>query len=325
MRIAFFGLPLAACLLHADGHEIAYAGLSRPSPGMRRLKRVLAGAGGKAQVVLKPDVNATRTIEQVRSVAPDLVVSWFWTTKLPPELTSLAAKGAFGVHPSLLPRHRGPDPYFWAIDSGDETTGVTAHLIAGEYDTGAILAQRSLAIDPTWNAWDLARALDRPSLSLLRTLARDLWAREIAQDEAAATLAPAPADEELEIDWTWTSARIARRIRAASPSPGAWTFFGEEPVTITRAEPALKFPRALLPGEAAVEGDVAVVRTGDGALALLAGRMDAAEGEEPHELDAGDIKALIEEMTAEEEEEEEAEKEEEADDVADVGEAPPRA
>jgi methionyl-tRNA formyltransferase len=294
VRIAFFGLPLAACLLHRDGHEIVYAALSRPSVGTRRLKRLLAGR----PVELRPDVNAPRTIDLVRSVAPELVVSWFWTTKLPVELVAIAPHGGFGVHPSLLPRHRGPDPYFWAIDAGDAKTGVTAHRIAGEYDTGAILARREVAIDPAWTAWDLARALDRPSLALLRSLARDLWKGELAQDEAAATLAPAPADDELEIDWTWTSERITRRIRAASPWPGAWTFFGDELVTITRAAPAERFPRALHPGEAAVEGGLGVVRTKDGALALLAGRMDSAEEEEPHELDADDLAALVHEMRA---------------------------
>ena len=176
-------------------------------------------------------------------------MSWFWTTKLPNELLALAHDGAtaFGVHPSLLPRHRGPDPYFWAIDSGDEVTGVTAHLLAGEYDTGGIVAQRTLRIDPSWNAWQLARALDRPSLALLRDVARRPALHATPQDDSAATLAPSPTDEELEIDWTWTSERIARRIRAAAPSPGAWSFFGDEPVTITRAAPAQTFPRALDP------------------------------------------------------------------------------
>jgi methionyl-tRNA formyltransferase len=246
---------------------------------------------------LKPDVNAASTIARVRAAHPELIVSWFWTTKLPVELVAVAPNGGFGVHPSLLPRHRGPDPYFWAIDAGDETTGVTAHRIAGEYDTGAILAQHELAIDPTWTAWDLARALDRPSLALLRLLARDLWEHETPQDEARATLAPAPADEELEIDWTWTCERLIRRIRAASPYPGAWTFFGDEPITITHAAPATRFPRALRPGEAAVEEGCAVVRTKDGALKLLGGRMDAAEGEEPHDLDADDLAALVREMS----------------------------
>lgn len=249
---------------------------------------------------MKPDVRARRTIELVRSLAPERIVSWFWTTKLPPELVSLAPQGAVGVHPSLLPRHRGPDPYFWAIDSGDEVTGVTAHLIADEYDTGAIVAQRTLPIEPHWNAWQLARALDRPSLALLRAVTRDRELRTTAQDDAAATLAPSPSDEELEIDWKWTSERIARRVRAAAPAPGAWSFFGDEPVTITCALPAPTFPRALIPGEAAVVGGSAVVRTGDGALALLEGRIDAADVA-PHEprglprlLDAGDLAALIE-------------------------------
>ncbi len=145
---------------------------------MRRLKRLLAGR----PVELKPDVNARRTIELVRAAAPELIVSWFWTTKLPEKLIALAP--AFGVHPSLLPRHRGPDPYFWAIDCGDAVTGVTAHRIAGEYDTGAILAQRELGIDPAWSAWTLARKLDRPSLALLlRETAR---ARaELARRDAA--------------------------------------------------------------------------------------------------------------------------------------------
>jgi methionyl-tRNA formyltransferase len=296
VRIAFFGLPLAAWLLHRDGHDVVYAGLSRATPGSRRVTRVLR------HVETRPDVNARATVDRVRALSPDLVVSWFWTTRLPMEIVAAAPLGAFGVHPSLLPRHRGPDPYFWAIDSGDTVTGVTAHRIAEDYDTGEILARRELPIDPTWSAWTLARALDRPSLALLRELA-GAYANGTppvphAQDESMATLAPAPSDEELEIDWTWPSARIARRIRAASPSPGAWSFFGDEGVTITGATvaDAHEFPRALAPGEAWAPPEPsgrAIVRTGDGALVLLSGRMDAAEDEPPHELDAADLADMV--------------------------------
>jgi methionyl-tRNA formyltransferase len=290
-RVAFFGLPLAAWLLHRDGHDVVYAALSRTTPGARRVQRALGD-----RVEVRPDVTAGRTLERVRAAAPDVVVSWFWTTRLPVELVALAPRGAFGVHPSLLPRHRGPDPYFHAIDAGDTVTGVTAHRIADEYDTGAILARRALAIDPRWNAWQLARALDRPSLALLRELVRDPPAHDEAQDESLATLAPSPSDEELEIDWTWTTERLLRRVRAAAPAPGAWSFFGDEPVAVTRAEAATEFPRALAPGEAAVVGDAAVVRTGDGALRLLEGRMDAAEGEEPYDLDVADLADLVRAM-----------------------------
>src|SRR5262249_3710263 len=153
LRIAFFGLPLAALLLAQDGHEIVYAAVCRPQAiGVRRLKRTLG-----ASVEMRPDVKSSVTFARVRDARPDLVVSWFWTTKIPARLVELAPLGGFGVHPSLLPRHRGPDPYFWAIDLGDEVTGVTAHRLAAEYDTGAILGSRTLPIDPAWNAWTLAK------------------------------------------------------------------------------------------------------------------------------------------------------------------------
>jgi methionyl-tRNA formyltransferase len=295
MRIAFFGLPLAAWLLHRDGHEIVYAGISRPGPGLRRLKRVLAGP-----VEMKPDVTSPRTIELVRSLAPDLIMSWFWTTKLPLELVTMPPYGGIGVHPSLLPRHRGPDPYFWTIDCGDDGTGVTAHVLSGEYDTGGILGMDSVKIDPSWNAWQLARALDRPSLAILREMAQTPDLGAIPQSEERATLAPFPTDEQLEINWKWTSERIMRRIRAAAPSPGAWTFLGDEAVTITRAAPVASFPRALHPGEATVipspVGGTAIIRTADGALALLEGSMDAAEGAPPYELGVADLAALVAEL-----------------------------
>jgi methionyl-tRNA formyltransferase len=191
----------------------------------------------------------------------------------------LALAPAVGVHPSLLPRHRGPDPYFAAIDAGDEVTGVTAHRLDEEYDTGPTLGQRLLRIDPGWNAWNLARALDRPSLALLREVVRACADGHppppVPQDEARATLAPQPGGEELAIVWSWSAERIVRRVRAAAPWPGAWTEIGDTLVFVVRARVTRDFPRALEAGEAAVRRDgVAVVRTGDDAIELLEGRAE---------------------------------------------------
>jgi methionyl-tRNA formyltransferase len=276
MRIAFFGLPLAALLLARDGHTIVYAAACRSAPGLRRL-RLRAGAD---KVFLRPDVDAPETIVRVSAAAPDLIVSWFWTTKLPRETLQLAP--GIGVHPSLLPRHRGPDPYFWAIDSGDIVTGVTAHRLDVEYDTGAILGRHQVPIDPSWNAWRLARALDRVSLRLLREVVRAHGTGELpgvtAQDESLATLAPEPSDEELAIRWSWPAQRIERRIRAAAPWPGAWTEIGGQIVTLLRVRATRDFPKTLRPAEAAVRADrVAVIRTGDDAVELLEGRSDDSD------------------------------------------------
>jgi methionyl-tRNA formyltransferase len=209
-----------------------------------------------------------------------LIVSWFWTKRLPRELLRVAP--AIGVHPSLLPRHRGPDPYFWAIDCGDEVTGVTAHVLDETYDTGAILRQASLRIDPSWNAWTLAKKLDRPSLKVLREVASE-YARGTppaprAQDDAEATDAPTPTDDLLEIRWNQPAERIARRVRAAAPWPGAFTEIGSETVVLLDVTPTRDFPRALQPGEAAVRKDgTAVVRTADFALELRFCRNEADE------------------------------------------------
>ena len=289
MRLVFFGLPLAALLLARDGHDVAWAALCRRGAiGTRRLTRRL----GRERVAVLPDLEGDDAFARVRDAQPELLVSWFWTKKVPARVLALAP--SVGVHPSLLPRHRGPDPNFWAIDAGDEVTGVTAHRLDVEYDTGAILAQRTLPIDPAWNAWRLARALDRPSLGLLRQVvqahAEGRPPAGRSQDEAQATAAPEPSDEELAIRWSWPAERIARRVRAAAPWPGAWTEIGDELVTLVRVRPTSGFPRALVAGEAAVRADgVAVVRAGKDALELLEGR-----GEEDQRLSAGDLTRIVE-------------------------------
>jgi methionyl-tRNA formyltransferase len=277
VKIAFLGLPLAALLLARDGHDIVYAGVL-PERGLRRLKRLL----GSERTAVTPDLSTDAAVERLRRSGAELIVSWFWPKLVPPRVLELAT--AVGVHPSLLPRHRGPDPYFWAIDSGDAVTGVTAHLLAREYDTGAILEQRALPIDPGWNAWQLAKALDRPGLAVLRATVEAFASgrppSRRLQDESSATAAPTPNEEELPLQWTWSAERIARRIRAAAPWPGAWTEIGDEVVVVVRARATADFPRTLLPGEAAFRSDgVAVGGThdGDGAVELLEGRAEDDE------------------------------------------------
>jgi methionyl-tRNA formyltransferase len=301
MRIAFVGLPIAALLLRADGHDVVWAGICRRDAiGTRRLRRAI----GRDNVSMMPDLD--RLASAVAARKPELVVSWFWTRKVPASFRAIAPLGAIGVHPSLLPRHRGPDPYFWAIDAGDSVTGVTAHALDDEYDTGAILARRELAIEPSWNAWTLAKRLDRPSLALLRDTVRAYAAgsppQPITQDDALATDAPQPSEDDLEIRWSDDAARIERRVRAASPWPGAFTALGDLELTLTRVRATSGHPAllaALEPGEAVVRDDgIAMVRAGDGAVELLGGRSageseSESDDDDEQELDAAGIAALV--------------------------------
>lgn len=269
LRIAFFGLPLAAVLLRRDGHDVTLACLGRArAPGARRLRAMI----GADRVLVRPRLDEALQA-RVAAGAPDLLVSWFWTTKLPMSLVEVCPMGGFGVHPSLLPRHRGPDPTSWAILQGDAVTGVTAHRIAAAYDTGALLARRELAIDPDWNAWQLARALDRPSLALLRevcaSFARGAPPPDVAQDESQATEAPLLDDDARILRWAQSTDALLRSIRSLAPSPGAETEIADAPALVLRAR-ACPVPAVLEePGEAAAIGERAIVRTGDGAIELV--------------------------------------------------------
>jgi methionyl-tRNA formyltransferase len=279
LRIAYFGLPLGACLLAADGHDLRFAMLSPvPGPGRRRLSRLL----GRERILSASELGE-RLDEAVDAAiareTPELVVSWFWTRRIPARVLSAARLGGIGAHPSLLPRHRGPDPYFWAIDSGDIDSGVTIHRLTERYDDGEILDARALAIGDR-DAWQLARALDRPSLELLRArvaaFARGVVASGAAQDERRATQAPPPEGDELRVDFRGSTERALRRIRALSPVPGLALEIEGLCLTVTRARATDAFPRALEPGEAAVAGEPprVVLRTGDGAFAVERASLD---------------------------------------------------
>ena len=272
MKITYFGLPLGALVLHGDGHEVRAIVRQPGALGLRRLRR-------RMPVELRAELDEPF----IASIHADLIVSWFWTRRLPRAVLDRAP--AIGVHPSLLPRWRGPDPTFWAIASGDATTGVTAHVLHDAYDTGPILGQRTLALDPTWNAWTLARKLDRPSLALLRDVVSRFAMGSPppgrTQNEAEATEAPTPDEGMLEIRWSRPAADIERLVRAAAPWPGAFTEIGGKTVVLTSVRVA-KPPAGLSPGQAWVRNGIAVVQAEDHGIELLEGRFE----EEDRPLDA---------------------------------------
>jgi methionyl-tRNA formyltransferase len=271
LRIAYLGLPLGALRLAAAGFTPVVIALGHPDgPGARRVRQRLSR---HALVLGRPDLEE-RTIQRVlASARPDVLLSWFWPKRIPEGVLALPARGAFGVHPSLLPALRGPDPYFWAILRGHGHTGVTLHRLDRDYDTGNIIDARSLAVAPDEHAFALAKRLDRPSLALLVSCAERLARGEaldgVPQDEQAASEAPRVEDELLEIDWHEPAAHIARLVRAAAPFPGAYAQLGDADVEVisARVYPG-KLPRALEPGDAVLAREGVVVCTAEGGLLL---------------------------------------------------------
>ncbi len=229
--------------------------------------------------VCVPDMRGNDASAAVRAASPELLVSWFWTKKLPPGVLALAP--SVGIHPSLLPRHRGPDPTFWAIDSGDDTTGVTAHTLheehghrrhpraAGAVDRSVLerLAARARARPSEPGAPPGRRAVVR---ALRDTARRPPAGRSPRHDGSRAhrTRARHPVGLARRAH---RSGAFGRRRRGR----GACTEIGDRLAILTHVRVAVDFPRALEPGEAAVREDgIAVVRAGQGAVELLAGRTE---------------------------------------------------
>jgi folate-dependent phosphoribosylglycinamide formyltransferase PurN len=99
--------------------------------------------------------NGPDTIAALRSWTPEVLVSVSSPERLTAEVLALGPMAAVNVHWGLLPRYAGVAPYFWVLRNGEPETGVTVHLMSPELDTGPILRQQRLAIDPDETALGL--------------------------------------------------------------------------------------------------------------------------------------------------------------------------
>ncbi len=257
------------------------------APGGRRVRLMVHEHG--TLVLPRPDLGSPEVQALLASRTPDVLLSFFWPRRIPAEVLALAPRGAFGTHPSLLPRWRGPDPYFWALRMGDVETGVTLHRLEAAYDTGAIVEQVKRPIEARHTSWTLARALDRPALALLVRCAARLECGEALegtpQPEGGVTYAPAPDDDELAIDWEEPAEDVLRLVRAAAPEPGARARLGEHEVDVLAARLARSAPpRALAPAEAYRSEEGVAVVTGEGAIVL-----ESVRGEDGDPVDPGEL------------------------------------
>jgi len=165
-------------------------------------------------------------VEQVRALRPDLLVVTGYHKVLPAPLLSIPPRGVLNLHGSLLPRHRGPVPWKWAILQGESVGGMTVQLMSAELDRGPLLAQESCPIAPDDTGETLFAKLCLLAGPLLaRTLPAylDGHLTPVSQDERQATYEGYPTDDDARICWEWEAERIRNLVRGLSPRPGAWT------------------------------------------------------------------------------------------------------
>ena len=168
-------------------------------------------------------------IAELRALKPDLIVVVAYGQILPQRILDLPRHGCLNVHTSLLPKYRGAAPIQWAIANGDTETGVTIMKMDAGLDTGPIVAQRRTPILPADDSATLHDRLARLGAELLAQTIPDYVAGKIQpqpQPAEGVSHAPKIKKEDGRIDWNLPAQTIWNRLRAFTPWPGAFTFFG---------------------------------------------------------------------------------------------------
>lgn len=279
MKIVFMGTPLpAARLLQAliDAQEQVTAAVTQPDrPQGRHLHPAPSpvkelAENYKIPVETPEKVKDQIFIDKIRSLSPDLIVVVAYGKILPIELLTIPKYGAINVHASLLPKYRGAAPIQWAILKGENETGVTVMQISETLDTGDIILQNKVAINPEDTSETLLdKVFEIGAQTLLRAIdqIKKGTAKKIQQKGADATYAPLITKESGEIDWKKSATEINNRVRAMLPWPAAHTFYKGKMLKIIKAEPA-PVPGKFKPGEVIDVKNDLIVACGVGSLIL---------------------------------------------------------
>src|SRR6266700_172889 len=200
------------------------------SSGCEATESPAAAAQPPLLAVLQPaQIKDRESIEEIRAVAPDVIVVMAYGQILPRAVLEIPKIACLNLHASLLPRWRGAAPIQAAIAAGDRETGITIMYMDEGLDTGDILLQRKIDILPTDTGGSLHDRLGQIAptalLESLRLLAAGNAPR-IPQDKSLATYAPKLNREAGRVNWNESAEVIERKIRAYNPWPGAFTELG---------------------------------------------------------------------------------------------------
>jgi len=188
--------------------------------------------------VLDPENLNQKVLEILKGFSPEVLVVAAYGKILPSEYLNLATFGAINVHPSLLPKYRGPSPIQWVLLKGERETGVTTFLMDEGLDSGPILLQERVPIEDEDTYSSLFEKLSGLSAQLiLKTL----------EEMEKGTLMPIPQDHQKAcytqkidrslglINWNRPAREIWNKVRALEGWPCAYTFWKGKLLKIWRA------------------------------------------------------------------------------------------
>ena len=270
-----FAVPALESLLRSEHRIVAvYSQPDRPAGRGRKMQQ-----GPVKKFALEHDLPVFQpasfsdgsALDDLRALNADLMVVAAYGLLLPPVVLEVPRLGCINIHASLLPRWRGASPIQQAILAGDENSGVTLMKMDQGLDTGAMIASRSVAIDPSWNASDLHDSLAPMGAGLLLESLDDIEQKlqqAQVQDESLATYAPRLTKQQAEIDWNKPVQELLREIRAFNPWPVSYTFLDGDSLRLWSARINTDVEPGLPGYVAAHDTDGVYISCGKGVLQL---------------------------------------------------------
>ncbi|HNW99871.1 MAG TPA: methionyl-tRNA formyltransferase [Candidatus Cloacimonadota bacterium] len=243
-RVVFMGTPLFATfslqLLNEKGYRPVLVITQPDSPQGRKLQMTPSPIKTMAlelglDVIQPEQVNSEDTLQILRDLEPEIIVTVAYGGYIGKEIRALPKYGCINLHPSLLPKYRGPSPIHSALLNGETTTGNTIYRLTAKIDAGPIYLQETYPILPEQNLTLLEHDLAVSGAGLLIEVLQRISRNEICeqpQDHSQATYTKKIDSTIQKIDWNQTAERIQNQIRSLSFEPGVVATFREKPIKL---------------------------------------------------------------------------------------------
>jgi len=215
LRLVLFTMqqPLVLkALVETLGQQVSLMVVA-PDPSLMHYS-VIAHSNHDQNILVVNNMDQLPTL--LSGLAPDLILNFDFPLPFPRELLALPRLGGVNVHPSLLPKYRGPRPVFWQFMHGETQTGLTFHRMVRDAYSGPILLQRELEITPDDDAssmWGKILQLEVSMLPEVLALVAE-GAPGTPQPEEGPSSAPMLGADQRRLDWRRPATHLHNQIRA---------------------------------------------------------------------------------------------------------------
>jgi len=268
------GITLAGVLTNPDKPR-GRKGESCPSEVCEAAQKIISRykeQGKETIPILKPVKLDAALREEVSTLKPDLLVSFAYGHIFGPKFLALFPLGGINIHPSLLPKYRGPSPLQAAIINRDCETGISIQKLAQETDSGDILAVEYLQLTGAETAESLSGVVSQKAALMLPSVIKKISEGEqgTAQDHSKASFCSMISRDSGLIDWERQSAaEIEARIRAFTPWPLCRTIHNGRELFILKAVVFDENSNRGVPGQVlGIDKNGILIQTGSGILAV---------------------------------------------------------